>query len=88
MMGGGFCTFFCVQKPCPKKIAASNSSRQFCFFVPGPWPKGFVEKVLRQKKGQWKGNEGHQAHKGPKTNFVKEPPNLEKGPNKLLERYV
>ena len=79
---------FSVCRNLVQKNCSFQQLKAVLFFVPGPWPKGFVEKVLRQKKGQWKGNEGHQAHKGPKTNFVKEPPNLEKGRNKLLEGYV
>ena len=86
--GWWFLYLFLCAETLSKKNCSFQQLKAVLFFVPGPWPKGFVEKVLRQKKGQWKGNEGHQAHKGPKTNFVKEPPNLEKGPNKLLERYV
>ena len=57
MMGGGFCTFFCVQKPCPKKLQLPTAQGSFVFCA-RTLAKRLCRKGFAPKKGpmerQWR----------------------------------
>ena len=48
--GRWFLYLFLCAEILPQKNCSFQQLKAVLFFVPGPWPKGFVEKALRKKK--------------------------------------